>query len=221
MTTLTVENNRTTARNSGEQDFTTVGFLHARRTAEVARAKVVAEMFGRLFSPKSKAVAAPAPMSVPADIQLGAFSLAEQERMARSKAIGETLATVAKGATSLFTRRAAAPAIDMSRFAHLSRHEQAEVERALVISEGISAILVGIERFVRDAIVRPIGAYLTRQRLMNELSGLSDRTLADIGVRRIDINTVAQDAYPIYMSDGSAAIDGAPANDDHAPRHVA
>lgn len=246
MTTLTAENNRITARNAREQDFTSFGYLHARRAAEMARAEVVADLFTKIFR---HAPERSRQESVVSQVHAGTaspfdhFSRAEREQMARAMVIGESLGNGLKAAGTFLGKLFAAPkqgaaplSVDLSRFSHLDVHRQAEIERALYIGQALSDGIAAVERFVRDRLVAPLGRAMTRQRLMSELSGLSDRTLADIGVRRIDIPSVAKDAYPIYVADGSEAevteavpaVDPRmpgkaenPANDDDARRHVA
>ena len=46
--------------------------------------------------------------------------------------------------------------------------------------------------------LRAVGDYLARRAIfrqtVNELNGLSDRELADLGIHRLDINRIARDA---------------------------
>ena len=112
----------------------------------------------------------------------------------------------------------------------------AEQMRAETMYKLVATVYVNVEQFLRHAIIAPVGRFLARQRTMNELSSLSDRTLADIGIRRIDIATVAENSYAIYMAENGASRHAAavpavnprttgtteyPANDDNAHRDVA
>jgi uncharacterized protein YjiS (DUF1127 family) len=122
-------------------------------------------------------------------------------------------------------------AIEVARISHTAETMRAETMAKLVV-----AVYVNVEKFLRYAIIAPLGRFLARQRTMNELSRLSDRTLADIGIRRVDIATVTEDSYAIYMAENGGSRHAAavtavnprttgtteyPANDDNAHRDVA
>ena len=72
--------------------------------------------------------------------------------------------------------------------------------RSEIMAKLITKAYVNMARFMRRANISPAGRFLARRRTMNELSGLSDRTLADIGIRRINITTVTEDSYLMYIA---------------------
>jgi uncharacterized protein YjiS (DUF1127 family) len=56
-------------------------------------------------------------------------------------------------------------------------------------------------RTVRDSVVAPLVTWYRRQQMMEELNGLSDRVLADIGLTRAGIPAAVRQAYrPIWSA---------------------
>ncbi|MBE0533162.1 MAG: DUF1127 domain-containing protein [Rhodospirillales bacterium] len=48
---------------------------------------------------------------------------------------------------------------------------------------------------IRRAVIAPVVTWYNRQRMYEELNGLSDRVLADIGLTRAQIPTLVKQAY--------------------------
>lgn len=55
--------------------------------------------------------------------------------------------------------------------------------------------MIQLMRAVRDGVVTPVVTWYKRQRMMEELNGLSDRVLADIGLTRGGIPAAVMQAY--------------------------
>lgn len=89
------------------------------------------------------------------------------------------------------------PAPFLSRLGHAERAEvliaQARAQRAVVILGGIAAMF--------QAVGRGLMALRRRNRTADELSQLSDRTLADIGVARGNILEIAARPDPEAAND--------------------
>ncbi len=77
--------------------------------------------------------------------------------------------------------------IDVNDAVIRARQIQGEV-LAKMIRGGPAALA----QFVKQALVTPVTRTLLRRRTINELKGLSDQCLEDIGVRRDEIETLAE-----------------------------
>ena len=67
--------------------------------------------------------------------------------------------------------------------------------RTKTMSKTTNSPLTQWARTVRDSVVAPVVIWYKRQRMIEELDGLSDRVLADIGLTRAGIRTAATQAY--------------------------
>ncbi len=100
--------------------------------------------------------------------------------MSRLKELNETLTHQPAGTTQ-------ARFIDVNDAVIRARQIQGEVLAQMI--RGGSAALA---QFVKQALVTPVTRTLRRRRTINELKGLSDQCLEDIGVRRDEIETLAE-----------------------------
>ncbi len=100
--------------------------------------------------------------------------------MSRLKELNETLTHQPAGTTQ-------ARFIDVNDAVIRARQTQGEV-LAKMIRGGPAALA----QFVKQALVTPVTRTLRRRRTINELKGLSDQCLEDIGVRRDEIETLAE-----------------------------
>lgn len=69
------------------------------------------------------------------------------------------------------------------------------LKRKTTMSKTMSRPLTGWVQAVRDTVVTPVVVWYQRQRMVEELNGLSDRVLADIGLTRGGIREAAKQAY--------------------------
>lgn len=97
------------------------------------------------------------------------------------------------------------------------------------MTKTMSRPLTGWVQAVRDTVVTPVVVWYQRQRMVEELNGLSDRVLADIGLTRAGIREAAKQAYqPIrtaaFVPAATIALQAAesrPASNDQAKQSLA
>ncbi len=65
-------------------------------------------------------------------------------------------------------------------------------------SEEIARLAKVFGRFIRRMVITPFVVAYRRQRMLEELSQLSDRVLDDIGVSRGNIAQIVDDAFAVY-----------------------
>ena len=69
------------------------------------------------------------------------------------------------------------------------------MQRKTTMTKTTNRPLVRWAQAVRDSVVMPVVVWYQRQRMVEELNGLSDRVLADIGLTRAGIREAAKQAY--------------------------
>lgn len=119
------------------------------------------------------------------------------------------------------------PDVAFNPYHALTSYERAEADQAFAIAEGIVTAYDATVGFLRQYVAAPLVRLHLRNRLVEELSQLSDRSLSDIGMSRRDIIAAARKAYPLFDSAeevdlsaasvrtvATAAQRATPANDD-------
>lgn len=69
------------------------------------------------------------------------------------------------------------------------------MKRTETMSKTVNRPLPQWAQTMRDSVVMPVVIWYQRQRMIEELNGLSDRVLADIGLTRATIRDAAKSAY--------------------------
>ena len=77
----------------------------------------------------------------------------------------------------------------------LLAHEKRQLQLSDQTVETLAAAYTWLRDAVWDGLVKPLHAGFLRRRLLNELDGMDDRMLADIGLSRADINMFVDRSY--------------------------
>ena len=94
-------------------------------------------------------------------------------------------------------------------------HVRLQAEASQLRAEEFLRLIRGAAALVRNAASR-LSIWYKRQRLFEELDGLSDYVLADMGMSRDNLRTTVKKSYP-YPSFAT----GTAANDDRDQRQIA
>ena len=94
-------------------------------------------------------------------------------------------------------------------------HARLQAEASQLRAEELLRMIHGAAALVRNAVSR-LAIWYKRQRLFEELDGLSDYVLADMGMSRDNLRTTVKKSYP-YPSAATVAA----ANDDRDQRQIA
>lgn len=120
------------------------------------------------------------------------------------------------------------PDVAFNPYHALTAHDRAKVARSMAVAEGLLAAYDATVAFARNYVAMPLVRLYLRNRLVEELSQLSDRSLSDIGMSRREIVATARRAYPLFERNegknsrpatdartfASIAQKATPANDD-------
>ncbi len=100
--------------------------------------------------------------------------------------------------------------MQMTFFEESSRYQTIEQQRLIAEARYAQAEAVG--QFLRkavDVVVRPLARLQRRVTLRRQLVFLDDRMLDDIGIRRSEIPTIVNNAYPLWAAAPSEVAVGA------------
>lgn len=91
--------------------------------------------------------------------------------------------------------------------------QRPEVRAAAATAESLSGFLhedcTAIAAFVRKWLVLPVKAWYRRGKLHEELMGMDDRTLADIGISRAQVQWLVNGAFVAVETSPEQAAEGA------------
>lgn len=156
--------------------------------AEYAARRMRAEAYGALARSVAKAVKAffatrPAPTLVTGY----RLTAQEQARMAQGEAIAENTTKAFNVVKGFFATRPETTAVNTFK---MNEQDTARLAQAEAIADAVIAIS-SVVRKTAAAIYAPVKAWRIQLRTREELDGLDDRALADIGLTRGDIRRVA------------------------------
>ena len=186
---------------------------------EFAARRLRAEAFAALAGKATKAVKAffaarPAPTVVTGH----RLTEQEQARLAQAEAIADTTTNAFNVVKGFFATRPESPAVNTFKMSEQDRVRLAQ-------AEAIADAVLGVATFVTTAaawLYAPVKAWRNQLRTREELEGLDDRTLADIGLTRGDIRRVAAGLWvPENRSAQNAFAAPVPASNLNKPQIAA
>jgi len=186
---------------------------------ELAARRMRAEAYAALAQKAKKAVKAffaarPAPQVV-TGYRLSAL---EQARLNQGAAIADTTSNAYNVVKGFFATRPENTSVNTFK---MSEHDKARLAQA----EAIADAVIGVSNVVSKVaawLYAPIKAWRFQLRTREELEGLDDRTLADIGLTRGDIRRVAAGLWvPENRSAQTAFAAPVPASNVNKPQIAA